>query len=120
MAGRFAVASRLLTPSRVKAQGHPDRHKPDPAARRIGFGLGKYVVSLAWRTGDDLVPQSGLFDQSPAHGLGHRRGAVGDAELAVEVLHVGAHSGGRQVQFRRDIGYRQSVGDQLDDLGFAG
>ena len=31
--------------------------------RRIGFGLGKSVVSLAWRTGDDMV----VARNDPAH-----------------------------------------------------
>lgn len=44
--GRVIVASVVPTPEGPYALLHP---------RRLGFGMGSSVVSVAWRTGDDLV-----------------------------------------------------------------
>ena len=57
--------------------------------------------------------------QAPANGLGDGLGAVGDLELGVDVLEVGAHGGAAQPQGLGGGAVGQAAGDELQDLGLA-
>src|SRR4029079_1769291 len=59
---------------------------------------------------------TGLLDQAPPHRARDSRGAIRDAELLIEVLHVGLHRREAEVELLRDLGQALPRRDQVQDL----
>src|SRR5512132_1270265 len=65
---------------------------------------------------DECCPPAELLDETPAERLGNRRRAVGRPELLEDVLEVGLHGVGRDVQALGDVPVGVSECEQLEDL----
>src|SRR6188508_1944853 len=57
-----------------------------------------------------------LLDQAPPHRARDGRGAIRDAELLVEMLHVGLHRRQAEVELLRDLGQALARRDHVQDL----
>src|SRR5947209_13744309 len=60
-----------------------------------------------------------LFDQTAAHRLGDGGGAIGDAELLVEVLDVRLHGRDAEVEILGDVRQALARGDHAENLPLA-
>ena len=90
-----------------RRRGGPERLPPGGRTRGGGGGA------------SGRLSGSCLLEEALAHALGHRGGAVRDAELLVEPRRVGLHGAGPEEQLPAQLGDRQPTGETAEHLELA-